>query len=281
MELFNTYIPREYLALKINYCIQQLEKLPDVRMYEHSIGGVQTKKLLICDHRYRLDSKKGQYYYKIWKYRDLITRELQVYQAIWDSNFIGEPPKDCIPHNANRTLYVDTNKPVIMNKAYFDSLENDANTSYEKSDNYKFNGIKYRSAAEREIAIFYTESGIPFKYEPKVFLKGTPKPVNPDFIIYIKELDNCKFHEHFGMKGSSEYTKISKLKFSNFLESGLVQDLDVLFTTTNDDTLFDPRHLSAKLNAAIYGTICMNKPAPIITPVVITDLDIPDIAANS
>ena len=281
MELFNTYIPREYLALKINYYRQQLEKLPVVTLQKCKVNGIYKTRVVVNNHKYGSETEKGQQSLQIMRYRDLITRELQVYQALWDSNFIGEPPKDCIPHNANRTLYVDTNKPVIMNKAYFDSLENDANTSYEKSDNYKFNGIKYRSAAEREIAIFYTESGIPFKYEPKVFLKGTPKPVNPDFIIYIKELDNCKFHEHFGMKGSSEYTRISKLKFSNFLESGLVQDLDVLFTTSNDDTSFDPRHLSAKLNAAIYGTICMNKPAPIITPAVITDLDTPNTAANS
>ncbi|MBR4429712.1 MAG: hypothetical protein IKS75_00260 [Clostridiales bacterium] len=261
MELFNTYIPREYLALKINYLKQQLELLPVVKVGEHIIGGTKYTRVSVDSHRYDLGSLNGNKYYDIWKTRDTLTRELNVYQAIWDSNFKSDPPKDCEPHPANRIVYVDTNKPVFMNKAYFDSLENDANTSYPKPDNYEFNGIKYRSAAEREIAIFYTESGIPFKYEPKVFLKGMAKATFPDFVPYFEEIDNCKFHEHFGMSDYSDYYKTSKIKFSNFANAGLVQDLDVIFTTSNDDTSFDPRHLSAKLNAAIYGNICMNKPA--------------------
>ena len=85
------------------------------------------------------------------------------------------------------------------------------------------------------------------------------KPVFPDFVPYFREIDTCKFHEHFGMKSSSDYARTSKLKFSNFANAGLIQDLDVIFTTSNSDTSFDPRHLSAKLNAAIYGNICMNK----------------------
>ena len=266
MELFNTYIPREYLALKINYCQKQLERLPVVKVRDHIVDNKHIKRVTVGTHRYDVGSDKGKKYYDIWKYRDLITRELNVYRAIWGCNFISDPPADCEPHNANRIMYADTDKPVIMNRDYFDSLENDANTDYPKPENFKFNGIKYRSAAEREIAIFYTESGIPFKYEPKVFLKGMAKAINPDFVIYIQELNNCKFHEHFGMKGSSEYSKISKIKFCNFADAGLVQDIDVLFTTSNDDTHFDPRYLSAKLNDSIYGTICMNKPVPVVTP---------------
>ena len=63
------------------------------------------------------------------------------------------------------------------------------------------------------------------------------------------------------MKDYADYARTSKVKFSNFAGAGLIQDLDILFTHSNDDTFFDPRHLSAKLNASVYGTICMNKPA--------------------
>ena len=59
-----------------------------------------------------------------------------------------------------------------MNKEFFDSLKNDANSKYPKPTNNPFNGIYYRSAAEREIAIFYTEMGIPYKYEPEIMMKG-------------------------------------------------------------------------------------------------------------
>ena len=73
---------------------------------------------------------------------------------------------------------------MILNKAFFDSLENDANKEYPKYNNYYFNGIYYRSAAERDIAIFYTIIGMPFKNEPNITLIGLNKAVNPDFVIY-------------------------------------------------------------------------------------------------
>ncbi|MBR4556310.1 MAG: hypothetical protein IKO15_02410 [Clostridiales bacterium] len=262
MILMNSYIPREYLALKINYCHQQLKQLPVVKVYRFRTGESENKRVVINNHKYDSRFEPGKEYYDIWKQRDQLERELRIYEAIWYAYFEGEPPEDCEPHKANRVIYVDTNKPVIMNKDYFDSLKNDADTTYAKPDNYKFNGIKYRSAAEKEIAIFYTEMGIPFKYEPEIFIKGMVKPIHPDFVLYLRELDTCKIHEHLGMRDYADYIKNTKIKLSNFIGAGLVQDLDVLFTYSTDDTHFDPRHLSAKLNSAIYGTICMNKPKP-------------------
>lgn len=260
MNTFNNYIPREYLALKINSIHAQLEKLPSVRLYKYGSTDSRKMRVIVDDHKYGMNTSNGKQYYALWQKRDRLEKELRIYQAIWDANFQGVPCPDCKPHCANRVIYVDTNKPVILNREYFDSLKNDANTGYSKPENNMFNGIKYRSSAEKEIAMFYTEMGIPFKYEPEVFLKGLVRPVYPDFVTYIKELDNCKFHEHFGMKDYADYIKDSKIKFSNFINAGLIQDLDILFTHSVNDTHFDPRHLSAKLNAAIYGTICFNNP---------------------
>ena len=260
MIITNEYIPKEYLALKINYCRQQLGMLPNIQVQKNDDPDSPMNRVIVNGHRYRVTSKNGLYYSELLKKREYFERQLQVCQTIWYNNFKGEPSKDCVALKVNRIIYVDTDKPIIMNKEYFDSLENDADYSYPKPDNYQFNGIKYRSAAEREIAIFYTEMGIPFKYEPKVMLKGLVKAIHPDFVTYFEELDTCKFHEHFGMKNYADYCKTSKIKFSNFANAGLVQDLDIIFTNSTDNTSFDPRHLSAKLNAAIYGTICMSKP---------------------
>ena len=262
MNLMNNYIPKEYLALKINYCRKQLNELPVVSLQKYFPSNANKKRVVVNNHKYSSATDIGKKYIEIMNLRTQLERELRVYESIWDANFIGEPLADCEPIKANRIIYVDTNKPVIMNKEYFDSLKNDADDSYAKPENYKFNGIKYRSAAEKEIAIFYTEMGIPFKYEPEVFIKGLVKPIHPDFVLYLRELDTCKIHEHFGMREYADYIRNSKTKFNNFLNAGLVQDLDVLFTHSTDNTFFDPRHFSAKLNGAIYGTICMNKPNP-------------------
>lgn len=257
MEYINKYIPREYLALKINYCRQQLTQLPKVSMQEHNSSGTSTKRIVIGNHRYNLNSPMGKKCFKIWIARDELERQLQIYEAIWYSNFKGEPFPECKPHKVVRTMNVTGNKQVILNKAYFDSLENDANTEHTKYQNYYFNGIYYRSAAEHDIAVFYTEAGIPFKYEPKIMLAGLDKPVNTDFVLYIKELDNCKFHEHLGIKDSSDYQRITKLKYGNYTNAGLIPEQDIIFTYDVYEMPFDIRYFSAKLNTVIYGTtIC-------------------------
>ena len=40
MNLMNGYIPREYMALKINYCRQQLKRLPNITMQQYKKGDV-------------------------------------------------------------------------------------------------------------------------------------------------------------------------------------------------------------------------------------------------
>ncbi len=254
MEMTNRYIPREYLALKINYCRKQLAGLPEVVLHEHNVDGVLVKRVTAGGHRHNLDSVKGKQLYDVWLKRDVLASELHLYETIWDCCFKGSPPDFCA-RKVIRTLAVDYDKRIVMDKAFFDSLKNDANTKHPKTSGYFFNGINYRSAAEREIAIFYTEMGIPFKYEPEITLLGLPYTINPDFVLYLKELDTCKFHEHLGMKHSADYMRDTKTKYGNYTGAGLITDIDVLFTHDTDSMPFDIRYLAAKLNSAVYGTI--------------------------
>ena len=265
MEYLDRYIPKEYLALKINFCKRRLEQLPKVKLCEYYVSGVAVKRLMVGKHRYNLASATGQKYYAIGIERKKREQQLQIYLAIWDSHYKGEPLTECAPHKITRTLRVSTDKCVILNKAFFDSLENDANKDHPKYSNYFCNGIYYRSAAERDIAIFYTEMGIPFKYEPNITLFGLNKPIHTDFVIYIEELDTCIFHEHFGMKDSSDYLRTTKVKYGNYTNAGLIPELDILFTHDVEDMPFDIRYLPAKLNTAIYGLTIMPIPQGVIT----------------
>ena len=259
MDISNKYIPREYLALKINYCKKQLAELPEVVLHEHNVDGMLVKRVSTGGHRYSLNSETGKQLYNSLIKRDVLERELQLFEAVWNYNYKGIPPIEYSPRKISRLLAVDYNKRVVMDKAFFDSLKNDANTKHPKNTNYFFNGIYYRSSAEREIAVFYTEMNIPFKYEPEINIIGLPNPINPDFVIYLRELDTCKFHEHLGMKYSSDYIRDTKTKYSNYTGAGLIPDVDILFTHDTDDMPFDIRYLSSKLNGAIYGTIINKK----------------------
>ncbi len=255
MNLTNKYIPREYLALRINYCKQQLNELPDVKMHVHIVDGIIRKRLIVGKHKYLLETSLGQKYYKIKLIRDSIESDLKIYEEIWNRNFNGCPPEEFAPQKVIRTLYTNTGGPVVMNREFFDRLENDANRKYAKYKSNLFNGVYYRSAAERDIAIFYTGMGIPFKYEPEISIAGLAKPINPDFVLYIKELDNCKFHEHLGMKDFADYLRETKVKYGNYTGAGLVPDQDIIFTHDIEEVPFDIKYLNAKLNSAIYGTM--------------------------
>ena len=255
MESIDTYIPKEYLALKINYCRKRLQELPVVKIYHYRQDDLFKRRAVVDGHKYDVDSPLGRGFYEIWQERDELERQLNCYEATWYCHFNGEPLQECVPNEVKRYLRVSYDQEVVMNKTFFDSLKNDDNTRHEKYKNNFFNGIYYRSAAERDIAIYYYRNGIPFKYEPSITLFGIPKPINPDFVLYIRELNTCKIHEHLGMKESSDYLRNVKTKYGNYSNSGLVPGMDVLFTYDRDDLPFDIRCLAPVLNSAVYGTV--------------------------
>ena len=164
-------------------------------------------------------------------------------------------PEDVTPRKVIRKYNNGQGEMVTLNKEFFDSLTNDADPSYPESKKYFFNGVYYRSVAEKEIAEFYTTHGIPFKYEPEIWIAGMNKPINPDFVIYIKELDCCKFHEHLGLMSFVTYLRNTKNKYIMYIDAGLIPDLDILFTYDTEDMPFDIRTLWPRLNSMVYCSL--------------------------
>lgn len=199
MNIVTPYIPREYLALRINYCKQQLAELPNVVRSERNIRGEKKTVLVSESHCYSLNSTSGRKLAEVIQRREELSCELLKLEGLWNSTFRGIPPAD--------------------------------------------------------IARFYTEQGIPFKYEPEIWLSGMNRPIYSDFVILIRELDLCKFHEHFGLKNSADYSRKTSTTYNNYSGAGLLPELDVFYTFDVDDTPFDIRTLHTKLNSAIYDSL--------------------------
>lgn len=258
MEYLDKYIPKELLALKINYCKKRLRELPRVSMIKGSIRGIPVVRLKSENHRFLSDSAKGRELSAVMAEREDLERQLEVYEAIWNYHYRADPPV-FDPPKITRTFRNANGEQVIMNKAFFDSLKNDANTNYPKPTTHPFNGILYRSEYEKEAAMYYTENKIPFKYEPELYIFGSKKPQYPDFIFYIPELDTCKIHEHLGLMNYTFYSRDLKLKCNTFIDAGLLIDQDVFFTFSDEDQPLDTRYLAAKINTSIFGTmVCSN-----------------------
>ena len=255
MEILTPYIPKEYHALRINNCRQQLAALPEVTRSKRSVRGTIREVYIVNDHPYQLNSKTGQQLFLQEQQREKLLCELSRLEGIWNCYFRGLPPSDITPRKIRRRYLNASEEPVVIDSKFFESLKHDSNPYYPEYKTAYYNGTYYRSAAEADIARFYTEQGIPFKYEPEIWLSGMNRAIYTDFVILIKELDLCKFHEHFGLKNSSDYTRKTSTTYNNSSGAGLLPELDVFYTYDVDDVPFDIRSLATKLNSAVYDSL--------------------------
>ena len=255
MSILEPYIPREYLALQINYCKQQLAMLPEVRMTYHMIHGKKRMIFKSNNHTNWANSRTGQELKLIYEQREELLRKLSKLEGLWNSEFRGLPPSYIAPRKIQRRLYISSTESVIIDSKFFDSLKNDADPNFREGKTCFYNGIYYRSAAEVDIARYYTETGTPFKYEPEIWLKGLNRPIHTDFVTLVRELDLCKFHEHFGMKNSSDYNRLTAVKYNNYSGAGLVPGLDTYFTYDVPGIPFDLRCVPVKLNSVVYSSL--------------------------
>ena len=255
MQILDPYIPREHLALRINYCKKRLAELPEVTMKQRIIRGTKKDVLLSENHMFTADSSGADRLRNHMKEREKLLCDLSKYEGLWNSSFRGLPPEDIMPQEIERKLYINNNKFVIINSDFFDSLKHDANPFYPEHKTHYFNGTYYRSPIEANIARYYTEKDIPFKYEPEIWLKGLNRPIYTDFVILIRELNQCTFHEHFGLKNSADYTRKTATTYINYSGAGLLPGLDVFYTYDLDDVPFDMRGFNAKLNSVVYNSL--------------------------
>ena len=255
MAILEPFVPREYLALQINYCKQQLAMPPEVNMGFHTVRGERKIIFKYDNHKIGATTQNGKELQRIYEQREELLRKLSKLEGLWHSEFRGLPPSYIAPRKIQRRLYISATESVILDSKFFDSLKNDADPNHREGKTYFYNGIYYRSSAEVDIARYYTETDTPFKYEPEIWLKGLHRPIHPDFVTLVRELDLCKIHEHFGMKNAADYNRITAVKYNNYSGAGLVPGLDTYFTYDVPDIPFDLRCVPIKLNSAVYSSL--------------------------
>ena len=255
MAISDPYIPKEILALQINYCKQQLAELPEVNIGRRKRNGSFTEVYLVGLHCYQKNCDKGKELLSIYNKREELTCELSRLEGLWHSGYTCQPPEDIAPRKIERRLFINSSNSVLINGEFFDSLKNDADPNHRESKTFFYNGTYYRSASEVDIARYYTENGIPFKYEPEIWLNGLNYPIYTDFVVLIKALDLCKFHEHIGMKNSANYNRTTATKYTNYSGAGLLPELDIFYTYDIPGVPFDLRTLPIKLNGVVHSSL--------------------------
>ena len=113
MEYLDKYIPKEYLALKINYCKKRLRELPKTSMEEHHVRGLVIPKIRIANHKINLNSARGQELFAALIERENLEQQLKIYEAIWDCNY-KTPPPEYDPPKIVRTIRTGNNEKTVM-----------------------------------------------------------------------------------------------------------------------------------------------------------------------
>lgn len=83
MPIFEPYIPKEYLALKINYCKNRLAELPKVTMTQRNVKGIKRTVFVVNNHIYSPDSRTGQQLSFCFQQRETYQSNLSVYEGFW------------------------------------------------------------------------------------------------------------------------------------------------------------------------------------------------------
>ncbi|MBR5740530.1 MAG: hypothetical protein IKX81_04440, partial [Firmicutes bacterium] len=91
------------------------------------------------------------------------------------------------------------------------------------------NKLRVRSKSEIIFADKYDEFGIPFKYEPLLFLDGYGW-VSPDFELLKIRYRQIIYHEHLGMMDDPEYAERNIRKIRAYEDNGFVIGRDLILT---------------------------------------------------
>ena len=91
------------------------------------------------------------------------------------------------------------------------------------------NKLRVRSKSEIIFADKYDEFGIPYKYEPLIYLEDYGW-VSPDFELLKIKYRQFIYHEHLGMMDDPEYVERNIKKIRAYEDKGFVIGKDLIFT---------------------------------------------------
>ena len=256
-------LPKELHALEIIYLKQQIASLPVVKVKHISRMGRPVKTLFSEGHQCVASSAKGKDLTLQLCSRNTLVQELAVLQAAWDAAYCEPVPEMVLPYPVKRMFVGYGGQLVTLDRAFFDSLTAESNNSFPEHKRLFFNGIFYRSKAEREIARVYTDLGIEFKYEPAILLNGSVNYTYSDFVCWDRITQSCFFHEHMGLNTLAEYARKAVQSISNYTSAGIYPGVDIIYTFENEKFNFDPELTVSQVSLLIqYRLRNANLPVP-------------------
>jgi len=106
---------------------------------------------------------------------------------------------------------------------------------------YSKKGEKMRSRAETSIADALYDSGIPYRYEKPLLLKGCSNPIRPDFTLldFVRRIEI--FWEYLGMMDNPHYARTFQMKFNLYIANDIFPGNRLILSGETSSTPYDRR----------------------------------------
>ena len=248
-------LPKDLHALKINSIKKQLANIPTVKIKDVRRNNKLSRYAYFDGHYHLVDSKRGAELARLADERRRLTEELQILKSAWYAVYREPVPEMIQPHPVKRVFVGYGGQLVKLDRKFYEDLQPESNPMFLEYKKYFYNGVYYRSKAEREIAKIYTNLGIEFKYEPAVLLNASNTETYTDFVGWDSITESCFFHEHMGMKSLADYAHKAVLAMSDYTSAGILPGVDIIYTFEDADYNFDPELTIMQLSLLIQNRL--------------------------
>ncbi len=249
------YLSMDMHALKINWLREQLSIIPRIAITTKNgreVVYIYSQTTQNANRRFErsLNGEEGRYYARLFNKRKEYESELAELMDVWKHVYKIPVPKISIcAENKSKQgveIYGD------MNSDYFESLVSNDN-DYPKDKWNEFDGINFRSLQERTIAEVIKGLNWPYKYEATI-TDGAYK-LSCDFVFLVRELNQTKLFEFFGMMDNESYANKAYNKMKIYQSMGFAIDKDIFFMFASSKDSINAKMVAAKINSVIFGFI--------------------------
>ena len=165
----------------------------------------------------------------------------------WNSRYRFAPPRVVFPIRQ----YAD---PHFMNNGYFSKQAERCGNYIPDNPTFSEHG-DLKSKNELMGADLLKEMGIPFKYEPSVYIKEADETINPDYLVSFFEIDRCSYLEVLGMTDKIGYSMRTVEKISDFSKGKFRPGREVIYVLLYDKANFDKDYFVSQVLSAFNDMI--------------------------
>ena len=111
-------------------------------------------------------------------------------------------------------------------------------------------GDRHKSKSEYILITLYKSLGVPFIYEPRLYLEGYGS-VRPDFVALNVRTRQTFYHEHFGKMDDPDYCRTALAKLEDYHRNGFREGINFIVTMESSLHPLEPADAESTLRALL------------------------------